>query len=80
MAVLAALSGMFASDLGFWPLADVEGHQGYAFALLVLYTISTVYAYTQRDSNMARWFYLFTLLMLGATVWSGYVLVFQYKG
>ena len=45
-AVLAVLSGMFAADLGMWPTVDTEGHQGYSFALILLYVICTVYVYT----------------------------------
>jgi len=76
-AVLAALSGMFAADLGMWPIVEVEGHQGYSFAFVLLYVICTVYAYTNPFSNTALLFYATGLALMAATAWSGYLLVFQ---
>ena len=76
-AILAVLSGMLATDLGMWPTVDIEGHQGYSFALILLYVICTVYAYTNPFSKTAVMFYAAGLGLMAATVWSGYLLVFQ---
>ena len=76
-AVLAVLSGMFAADLGMWPIVDIEGHQGYSFAFVLLYVICTVYAYTNPFSKNALLFYAAGLGLMAATVGSGYLLVFQ---
>lgn len=78
--VLAALSGMFAADLEFRPITEVEGHQGYAFAMVVFLAICTIYSYTNPFSRAARIFYLAHFLALGATLYTGYLLVFQFKG
>ena len=75
--VLAVLSGMFAIDLGLWPIVEIEGHQGYSFALVVFYVICTVYAYTNPFSKTALLFYAIGLGLMLATAWSGYLLVFQ---
>lgn len=79
-AVLASLTGMLAADLQLRPVAEVEGHQGFAFGLVVLFAICTVYSYTARWSHPARWFYFFNFLMGCATLYSGYALVFQGTG
>ena len=79
-AVLAVLSGMFAADLGMWPIVDIEGHQGYSFAFVLLYVICTVYTYTNPFSKTALLFYATGLALMAATAWSGYLLVFQSTG
>ncbi|NIQ02140.1 MAG: hypothetical protein GWM98_18470 [Nitrospinaceae bacterium] len=77
MAVLAALTGMFAADLGLRPTVEVEGHQGYSFASVVIYSICTVYAYTWPFRPAALFFYASGVALIGATAWSGYRLVFD---
>lgn len=79
-AVLAVLSGMFASDIGLRPIVEVEGHQGYSFAFVALYIVCTVYAYTQTFSTSAIFFYACNFAIMCATAWTGYLLVFQSTG
>ncbi len=80
MGVLAALSGMFAADIGLWPTPKIEGHQGYSFAFVALYVITIVYSYTKTFSQMAIIFYVLNFVLMCATAWSGYLLVFHSKG
>ncbi len=77
MGILAVFTGLFAADIGMWPTVQVEGHQGYSFAFVVVLVICTVFAYTRALSKTAFLFYVLNLLIMGATAWSGYVLVFQ---
>jgi len=78
--VLAVLTGMFAADLDMRSIPEVEGHQGYSFAFVVGYVICTIYSYTQAFSKAALGFYLANLILMAATAWSGYLLVFQSAG
>lgn len=77
MGVLAVFSGLFAVDLGQWPVVEVEGHQGYSFAFVILLVICTVYAYTNALSRNAFIFYVLNFLLMSATAYSGYLLVFH---
>lgn len=77
MSILAVLTGMFAADIALWPIVEVEGHQGYSFATVVLYAACTIYAYTQPFKPSALFFYGLNVLAIGATAWSGYQLVFH---
>ncbi len=77
MAVLiAALTGMLSVDLGLWSSAEVLGHQGYSLLAAILYGVSAMYSYTQAYSKTAIWFYTLALVTLGASAYSGYLLVF----
>ncbi len=78
--VLAGLTGMLASDLGLRQVSEIEGHQGYAFAMVLTYVASTVYSYTSTFSTAAKWVYAINILFLGATYYSGYLLVFHSTG
>ncbi len=76
-AVLADFSGMMSADLGLRTVVEVEGHQGYSFLFTVLLAFSTGYSYTGRVFTRAAFlFYGATLLALGASAYSGYLLVF----
>ncbi len=77
---LAILTGMLASDLGLRQVTEIEGHQGYAFAMMLTYGATTVYSYTSKYSTAAKWIYAINLLFLGATYYSGYILVFHSAG
>ena len=77
MAVLAALSGMVSADINLRTNVEIEGHQGYSLLLVILYGFCTGYSYTQAYSNTALIFYTVNLLMLIASVYSGYLLVFK---
>ncbi len=77
MGVLAVFTGLFATDIGMWPSVQVEGHQGYSFVFVVLYVICTVFAYTDALSKAAFAFYILNVFIMGATAWSGYLLVFH---
>ncbi|CAI2719587.1 hypothetical protein [Nitrospina watsonii] len=77
MGVMAIFSGLFAVDLGQWPIAQVEGHQGYSFAFVLVTIVCTVYAYTNALSHNAFFFYIANALLMGTTAYSGYVLVFH---
>lgn len=79
-AVLAVLTGMFAADLQLRPTMEVEGHQGFSFAFVLVYVICTVYSYTRAWSRAALGFYILNLGLMAATAWSGYLLVFQSTG
>ncbi len=79
-ATLAILTGMLASDLGLRQVTEVEGHQGYSFVMVLTYGASTVYSYTNQFSNAAIWVYFANFIALGATYYSGYLLVFQSTG
>jgi len=77
MGILAVFTGLFAADIGMLSTVKVEGHQGYSFAFVVVLVICTVFAYTRALSKTAFVFYILNVLIMGATAWSGYVLVFQ---
>lgn len=76
-AILAVLTGMFAADIALWPVVEVEGHQGYSFATVALYIFCTIFAYTQPLKPAALFFYGLNVLAIGATAWTGYILVFH---
>ena len=78
--VLAGLTGMLASDLGLRQVSEVEGHQGYAFAMLLTYVAGTVFCYTQKFSQGAKWVYAGNFFLLVMTYYSGYLLVFRSAG
>ncbi len=75
-AVMADFSGMLSTDLSLRTSAEVEGHQGYSFLFTILYGFCTGYSYTQPHSRTACILYGCGLLALGASAWSGYLLVF----
>ncbi len=77
MAILAGLTGMFAADIALWPIVEVEGHQGYSFLMVISYICCTIYAYTQPFKPTALFFYGLGILSIGATAWSGDLLVFH---
>ncbi len=77
MAILAGLTGMFAADIALWPIVEVEGHQGYSFLMVIFYICCTIYAYTKPFKPTALFFYGLAILSIGATAWSGYLLVFH---
>ncbi len=75
-AVLADFSGMLSTDLGLRTSVEVEGHQGYSFLFTILYGFCTGYSYTQPYSRTALTLYGCGLLALGASAYTGYLLVF----
>ncbi|CCQ90160.1 membrane hypothetical protein [Nitrospina gracilis 3/211] len=77
MGVMAIFSGLFAVDLGQWPVVEVEGHQGYSFAFVIVTIICTIYSYTNALSRNAFFFYIANVLLMAATAYSGYLLVFH---
>ena len=74
--VLATFTGLFSADIGLRTTEEIEGHQGYSFLAVIWFVICTVYSYTRTFSTAALIFYLCNLLALGASVYSGYLLVF----
>lgn len=74
--VMADFSGMLSADLGLKSTVEVEGHQGYSFLFTVLYGFSVGYSYTRPFSRVAVAWYGCGLLALGASAYSGYLLVF----
>ncbi|MFQ5450910.1 MAG: DUF2231 domain-containing protein [Nitrospinaceae bacterium] len=75
-AVLADFSGMLSADLALRTTVEVEGHQGYSFLFTLLYGFCAGYSYTNVFSRTAAVFYVLTFLALGASAYSGYLLVF----
>jgi uncharacterized membrane protein len=75
-AVVACFSGMVSVDINLRTVVDIEGHQGYAFLLTVLYGFSAGYAYTNTFSRTAVVYYIAGLLAMGICLFSGYQLVF----
>jgi uncharacterized membrane protein len=75
-AVLADFSGLLSTDLGLRTSVEVEGHQGYSFLFTILYGFCTGYSYTQPHSRTALTLYGCGLLALGASAYSGYLLVY----
>lgn len=75
-AVLADFSGMLSTDLGLRTTIEVEGHQGYSFLFTILYGFCTGYSYTNPYSRTACLLYGCGLLAMGASAYSGYLLVF----
>ena len=75
-AVLADFSGLLSTDLGLRTSLEVEGHQGYSFLFTILYGFCTGYSYTQPYSRTALTLYGCGLLALGASAYTGYLLVF----
>lgn len=76
-AVLADFSGMLSADLNLITTVEVEGHQGYSFLFTVLYGFAAGFSYTRPYSRAALFFYGGGLLALGASAYSGYLLVFN---
>lgn len=74
--VMADFSGMLSADLGLRTTLEVEGHQGYSFLFTVLYAFCVGYSYTRAFSTTAIFFYSTGFLALGASLYSGYKLVF----
>lgn len=74
--VLADFSGMLSSDLGLKSTVEVEGHQGYSFLFTIFYGFSVGYSYTRPFSRAALVLYGCGLLAMGASSYSGYLLVF----
>jgi len=74
--VLADFSGMLSADLGLKSTVEVEGHQGYSFLFTILYGFCVGYSYTQPFSRVAFVLYGSGLLAMGASAYSGYLLVF----
>ena len=77
MAVLAALSGMVSADINLRTNVEIEGHQGYSSLLVILYGFCTGFSYTQTYSATAVVCYSLNLIVLGASIYSGYLLVFS---
>ena len=77
MAALAALSGMVSADINLRTNVEIEGHQGYSMLCVVLYGFCAGFSYTKPYSSSAMAFYAINALAVGASVWSGYSLVFQ---
>ena len=77
MAVLAALSGMVSADINLRTNVEIEGHQGYSSLLVILYGFCTGFSYTQPYSTTAIICYSLNSLVLGASVYSGFLLVFS---
>lgn len=75
-ALIATFTGMFSADIGLLTTEEIEGHQGYSFLAVVLFTICTIFSYTRTFSIPALIFYLCSFLALSASVYSGYLLVF----
>lgn len=80
MAALAALTGMVSADLNLRPSAEIQGHQGYSVAFVILYGFCTAYSYIKAFSSTAVIFYCLTLLAMCASAYSGYLLVFHPTG
>ena len=76
MSVIATLSGMISADINLKTNTEIEGHQGYSMLCVVLYGFCTGYSYTNPYSSSAKTFYVVNTLAVGASVWSGYSLVF----
>jgi uncharacterized membrane protein len=76
MSVMAVFSGLLAEDMGSKTAVLVESHQVYSFLCVVFYGFCMGFSYTKANSGTAIFFYLLTFLVLGASVWSGYLLVF----
>ena len=74
--VLADFSGMLSADLGLKSTVEVEGHQGYSFLFTILYGFCVGYSYTRPFSRVALILYGSGLLAMGASAYSGYLLVF----
>ena len=74
--LIAALTGMLSVDLGLWSAADVMGHQGYSLLAAILYGVGAMYTYTNAYSKTAIWFYALAVSSLGASAYTGYLLVF----
>ena len=79
-AIMAAFTGMVSVDVGLFSSVQVQGHQGYSFLFTILYGTCTVFSYTQMYSRAAYWVYALNLLAMGASAYSGYLLVFYSKG
>ena len=76
-AVLAVFSGLLSSDLGMRSTVEVQSHQGFSFAFVVLYAFCTAYAYIKAFSGAAIIFYGLNFLALCASAYSGYALAFH---
>ena len=77
MAVLAALSGMVSADINLRTNLEIQSHQGYSLLFVILYGFCAGFSYTQTFSTTAIIFYTLNLVALGASMYSGYLLVFQ---
>jgi len=78
--LMAAFSGMVSVDVGLRTTVEVQGHQGYSFLAAILYGFCMVYSYIRAYSPTAILFYALNLAALGASVYSGYLLVFYSNG
>tara|TARA_B100000686_G_C16798182_1_gene983980 strand:- start:4745 stop:5095 length:351 start_codon:yes stop_codon:yes gene_type:complete len=76
MTVLAALTGMVSADINLRTNAEIEGHQGYSMLSAILYGFCAGFSYTKPFSSFALGFYASNALVLGASVYTGYSLVF----
>ena len=76
MAVLAALSGMVSADINLRTNVEIESHQGYSMLCVILYGFCAGFSYTKPFSSFALTFYVSNVLVLGASVYTGYSLVF----
>ena len=77
MTVLATLSGMVSADINLRSNVEIESHQGYSFLLVILYAFSTGFSYTKTYATTAIICYILNLFVLGASVYSGFLLVFS---
>lgn len=80
LAVLAALTGLVSSDLNLKTNVEIQSHQGYSTAFVILYGFCTAYSYIKAFSGTAIIFYCLTFLAMCASAYSGYLLVFHPTG
>ncbi|MFQ5715488.1 MAG: DUF2231 domain-containing protein [Nitrospinales bacterium] len=80
MSVLATITGLVSSDLNLRTTVEIQGHQGFSLAFVFFYGFSAAYSYIRAFSNTAIIYYCLTFLAMCASVYSGYLLVFDGAG
>ena len=76
-ALMADFSGMVSVDINSWSSVAVLSHQGYSFLATVLFGFSLGWSYIQPFSRTALFIYIVCMVVMLASVFSGYQLVFS---
>lgn len=74
--IMAVFTGLFSADIGLLSTEEIESHQGWSFLTVILFAICVIFSYTRTFSSGALTFYIGNFLVLGACIYSGYILVF----
>ena len=76
-ALMADFSGMVSVDINSWSTVAVLSHQGYSFLVTVLFGFALGWSYIQPFSKTALLIYILCVIVMLASVFSGYQLVFS---